>query len=225
MVGTWRGFGDEMSHSATYAAFSNVVLAIADGLGGHSAGDVASRIVIDGIIAQSAELTVENVEGISGMPAIIDDCLRLKATSDPSLRGMGSTLAMAVVSASAITVLNVGDSRVYLSEGSHEMKQISTDDKPAPPPGSTIHRTSHLVTQALGGASLRRGHLRPHVVNLNTLMPWTLLLCSDGVTDFVDENILKTQIMLADCEASNIVEMALQGGGADNISAIIARCR
>ena len=232
VVGTWCGFGDDTSLSATHNAFVDVLLAVADGLGGHSAGDVASRMVIDGLLAQTANLTVGNIDGITGTIMAIDDDLKLKATSDPSLRGMGSTLAMAVVSAETITVLNVGDSRVYLSEGSDEIRQISIDDIPVRPelglqnrPGDgVIRRSSHLVTQALGGVNLRRTRLRPHVVNLNTSIPWTLLLCSDGLTDFVDEIALKERIMSAGCRANDLVEMALEGGGEDNISAILARC-
>jgi PPM family protein phosphatase len=233
VVGTWRGFGDDISHSATHDVFANVLLAVADGLGGHSAGDVASRIVIDGLVAQTADLTVGNIGGITGAITVIDDDLKLKATSDPSLRGMGSTLAMAVVSAEAITVLNVGDSRIYLSDGPDEMRQISIDDIPVRRPelrsqdrlsDGSVRRSSHLVTQALGGVSLRRTRLRPHVVNLSMSVPWTLLLCSDGLTDFVDEIALYERIKSASCRANDLVEMALEGGGADNISAILARC-
>jgi protein phosphatase len=233
VVGTWRGFGDVASHSVTHDVFANVLLAVADGLGGHKAGDVASRIVIDGLLARTANLTVGDIDGITETITAIDHDLKLKAASDPSLRGMGSTLAMAVVSAEAITVLNVGDSRVYLSQGFDEVRQISIDDIPLRqselhsqdgPGDGMVRRSSHLITQALGGVSLRRTRLRLHVLNFNTSIPWTLLLCSDGLTDYVNEMALKKRIMSPSCRANDLVEMALEGGGADNISAILARC-
>jgi serine/threonine protein phosphatase PrpC len=158
----------------------------------------------------------------------------LKATSDPSLRGMGSTLAVAMVSAEAMTVLNVGDSRVYMSEGDGDMRQISIDDVPVARPDvrsqdpavdSVARRSTHLVTQALGGSSLRANRLIPHVVNLRMSGSWTLLLCSDGLTDFVDDRLFNEKAISGDCGANDLVKMALDAGGKDNISVIIARCR
>ena len=233
VVGTWRGIGDDASHAVTQDAFANVLLAVADGIGGHRAGDVASRIVIDGLLANTGTLAVGDIDGITGVIMAIDDDLKAKAASNGELRGMGSTLAMAVISAEAITVANVGDSRVYLSQGLADVRQISIDDIPVRPSGidpregprvSVARRSSRLVTQALGGVSHRRTRLRPHVLSLNTSLPWSLLLCSDGLTDYVDEMALKKRIRLLDCRASDLIEMALDGGGADNISVILARC-
>jgi serine/threonine protein phosphatase PrpC len=130
--------------------------------------------VIDGLLAGTANLTVGDIDSITETITAIDDDLKLKAASEPSLRGMGSTLAMAVISAEAITVLNVGDSRVYLSQGFEEVRQISIDDIPLRqselhsqdgPGDGMVRRSSHLVTQALGGVPLRRTRLRPHVLN------------------------------------------------------------
>jgi protein phosphatase len=212
----------------------NVLLAVADGLGGHSAGDVASRIVIESLAARMANLAIGDTDGITGAVTFIDEELKLKATSDPSLRGMGSTLAMAIVSAEAMTVLNVGDSRVYMSEGDGDMRQISIDDVPVARPDmrsqdrsadSVARRSTHLVTQALGGSSLRANRLLPHVVNLRMSGSWTLLLCSDGLTDFVDDRVFNKKAISAACGASDLVKLALDAGGKDNISVVIARCK
>lgn len=233
VVDRWLGFGEDASFSASHGPFADVLLAVADGLGGHSAGDVASRMVIEGLAARAQDLTVGNTDGMTDAITAIDDDLRRRAASESSLRGMGSTLAMAVVSANALTVLNIGDSRIYFSRDFGEVRQISVDDVPHGRPetvtqdgpgNSSGRRTSHLVTQALGGPGLRRSRLRPHIVDLDTSIPWTLLLCSDGLTDYVGEKALMECITSPTCCANDLVALALAGGGGDNVSVVLARC-
>ena len=114
------------------------------------------------------------------------------------------------------------------------MRQISTDDVPRvwpdmpskhPSTESLARRSSHLVTQALGGSSLPGNRLLPHVLNVSMSDSWTLLLCSDGLTDFVDERLFKEKTMSTGSAANDLVKMALDAGGGDNISVIVARCK
>jgi protein phosphatase len=232
IVGRWLGFGDDTSHSARHEAFADLLLAVADGLGGHEGGNVASRMVVEGLAARTDDLRMGDMDSMIAVVAAIDQDLRDTAMSEPSLRTMGSTLAMAVVSTNAITVLNIGDSRIYLSEGLDELRQISIDDVPVDLLGertlqadgnAVVGRASHRITQALGGAALRRTRLQPHVQTIETSSPWTLLLCSDGLTDYVSEAALKARVMSPSSRAGDLVEMALAGGGGDNISAVLAR--
>ncbi len=225
VVGRWIGFGDDASHSVSHDASADVLLGVADGLGGHRGGAVASRMVIEGLAARANDLMVGRSEFMTAAISAIDDNLRLRASSEPSLSGMGSTLAMAVVTANAISVLNIGDSRIYLSQSIDELRQISIDDIPQDrTEGGPVHRRSHRITQALGGPGLRRSPLRPHTYDVAVSMPWTLLLCSDGLTDYVDEAVLKECIALPSCRANDLVKLALAGGGGDNVSVILARC-
>jgi protein phosphatase len=62
-----------------------------------------------------------------------------------------------------------------------------------------------------------------HVLNVSTSDSWTLLLCSDGLTDFVDDRLFKQKTISMGCSAKDLVKMALEAGGGDNISVIIAR--
>jgi PPM family protein phosphatase len=229
VVGNWFGFGDVASHSTAQDAFADFLLAVADGLGGHRGGAVASRMVVEGLAARASDLEIGRSDSVAAAIMAIDDDIRLRATSDPSLSGMGSTLAMAVISANALKFVNVGDSRIYLSHNFDELRQISIDDVPAAPKseagvGTIVHRRSHRITQALGGQRLRRSPLRPHIHDIALSMPWTLLLCSDGLTDYVDEAKMRERIASPSCSATDLIELALSGGGGDNVSAVLARC-
>jgi PPM family protein phosphatase len=230
VVGNWFGFGDVASHATVHGTFAGFLLAVADGLGGHRGGAVASRMVVEGLAARASDLETGRSDSVSAAIMAIDDDIRLRATSDTSLSGMGSTLAMAVISANALKVVNVGDSRIYLSRNFDELTQISIDDVPAIPKsedgvsGTTARRQSHRITQALGGQRLRRSPLRPHIHDIAISMPWTLLLCSDGLTDYVDEATMKERVASPSCSATDLIELALAGGGGDNVSAVLARC-
>jgi protein phosphatase len=113
-------------------------------------------------------------------------------------------------------------------------RQISVDDVPASLPGSTVaaecgmlevsgRRTSHLVTQALGGSGSRVNVLNPHVVDVKLTSSWTLLLCSDGLSDFVTEDDIQRSMRLPLIRADGLVKRALAAGGGDNISVVMAR--
>lgn len=231
VVGDWIGFGDDASHSGSHDASTYILLGVADGLGGHRGGTVASRMVTEGLAARASGLTVGRAELMIAAIAAIDDDLRLRANSEPSLSGMGSTLAAAVVTGNAISIFNVGDSRIYLSQNINEFRQVSIDDIPLDrtevtphKSGGPAHRRSHRITQALGGLGSRRSPLRVHSYDFAVSMPWTLLLCSDGLTDYVDEDALKECIALPSCSAEDLVKLALAGGGGDNVSIVLARC-
>ena len=133
VVGNWFGFGDVASHSTAQDAFADFLVAVADGLGGHRGGAVASRMVVEGLTARASALEIGRSNSVAAAIMAIDDDIRLRATADPSLSGMGSTLAMAVISANALKVVNVGDSRIYLSHNFDELTQISIDDVPVAP--------------------------------------------------------------------------------------------
>jgi protein phosphatase len=232
LVGNWLGFGDDVSHSARHDASADVLLAVADGLGGYEGGNVASRMLVEGLAAHIGDLRAGDMKFLVAVIAAIDQEIRNKAMSEPTLRTMGSTLATAVVSANEITVLNIGDSRIYLSDGLKELRQISIDDVPVDQLGdrsphehgsSFVRRSSHRITQAVGVAALRRTRLKPHVQTIETSAPWTLLLCSDGLTDYVSESALTECVMSPFSKADDLIKMALAGGGGDNISAVLAR--
>lgn len=230
LVEQWVGLGDADSHVITRSPFVDVLLAVADGVGGQSAGDIASRLVAERLSMMKSSLAVGDIDAATSAIMCVDEDLRAKASSHPSLFNMASTLAMALVSPDALTISNVGDSRIYFSMGNSDLRQMSKDDSLASSrttslsDGEIAARSSHLITQALGGGVLRRTRLEPHTLHLRSPAPWTLLLCSDGLTDEVDEGLFVADVVTRGYVADDLIAMALDAGGRDNVSVIVARC-
>ena len=240
-VGGWLGYGENASFVAERVIDrAELLLAVADGLGGHRAGEVASRLLVKQLSERFIADALQPPDARAGLLHEIDANLKNRALDVPSLRGMGSTLAAAYISRDWLTIFNVGDSRVYLWDNAKELRQISVDHVPlvvrvdkwdAPlfideirSPG--FRRSSHAVTQAFGGHGRRSRPLEPHNVRLPvTESSWTLLLCSDGLSDFVEEAELQRAVACDVVNADGLVRRALDDGGGDNVSVILARYR
>lgn len=149
---------------------------VADGIGGHAGGEVASRLVVELLRAV--------------MPMLSDQCAvaqALTAASNalfdtmgcyPELNGMGTTIAGAILQHDRALVFNVGDSRIYLFQDGR-LSQVSEDHA----------ADGHTLTQCLGGLHGPR-HIEPYVRTVGLSVGAKLLLCSDGLTDMVaDEEI------------------------------------
>jgi len=215
--------GDMPAPLTFYLDDDGCVLMVADGIGGHNAGAIASRLVI-------AQL-VRRIKA----SATIYDCARAIAEANqnlhdathqqPDLAGMGSTLVGVVLRQTEMVSFNVGDSRLYL-QTSHHLIQISRDDVPE---GNIDHRgwrTTQGITQAIGG-SRHFLVVAPHVaMDPSPTLGETLLLCSDGLTDLVsDDAISRILTDTADLNLAtrHLAALALRRGGYDNVSIVVAR--
>jgi PPM family protein phosphatase len=153
----------------------------------------------------------------------IYDCME----RTPSARGMGTTIVGVAIGETRIIHFNVGDSRLY-RHSSGMLQRLSHDDVPLGTSGPATSRSSHLITQSLGGRRTNTG-IRPHVGVTSPLANGdTLLLCSDGLTDMVADNDVASALditqALEKC-VSTLLELALANGGRDNISIIAVRKR
>jgi serine/threonine protein phosphatase PrpC len=184
--------------------------AVADGLGGHSAGDVASRYAVKRLAAQSYAGADASVEAV--LAAINAELYQAMAT-DRVLLGMGTTIVGLLLSATGVAWFNVGDSRLYRHRGG-AVQQVSVDDVP---PGE---RTG-MLTQSLGG-SFVFVPVEPHIGIEELTIPSRWLLCSDGLTDMLGDEEVARCLDAPDMEAAqSLFETAMRAGGHDNISAII----
>ncbi|UXY31806.1 PP2C family protein-serine/threonine phosphatase [Streptomyces sp. HUAS TT20] len=197
-----------------------LVVAVADGLGGHPGGDVASALVVRRIASIGPALSSEDA-----VRDALNDCNRavyLASGGDEGseLTTMGTTIAGAVVQPGSLLVFNVGDSRVFAAS-SRGLLQVSVDDSPPLGPG---RRTTSLVTQCLGGTGTYRA-VQPHVATASLALGDRYLICTDGLTDPVPPDMID-DVMREHDDGRAAVELwkaAIEAGGPDNITLAVVR--
>lgn len=205
------------------------LIAVADGMGGLPAGDVASDIAV-GVLAPLAEGSGER-PALAALAEAVAEANRRIATvadGDGALAGMGTTLTALLLTEERIALVHVGDSRAYLyRDGS--LSRLTRDDTYVQAlvdrgalTAAEAHRHPHrsLVTQALQGREIS---LAQRLLDVRT--GDRLLVCSDGLSDLVEdadiEAVLREHPDREAC-ARRLVELALSAGGIDNITAIVA---
>ena len=193
-----------------------LVVAVADGLGGHPGGEVASALV-----ARRLAQVGPFLDSQDRVREALGACHRevhAAAARDPALATMGTTVAGVVVTADLVLAFNVGDSRVYAA-GPAGVHQLSTDDRPSGedlPPG--------IVTQVLGGSD-ELAAVDPHLVSSPLSADTRYLICTDGLTDPVPAGVLdQTLGQHQDGRAVFALwKAAVQAGGPDNITIALVR--
>lgn len=200
------------------------LLIIADGMGGHAHGAMASRAALDYLVA-----AVDRLSNPASCAKAVEEAnqhLYALMHEHPEALGMGSTLAGAVLSADRLIAFNVGDSSCHLFSAG-QLVQLSHDDVPE---GERSHfgpRRSHALTQALGGSSFPVP-VEPHISVDPPLVPGEiLLLCSDGLTDMVTSEVIGSTLRTAKDPlqaAKRLAAKAFSAGARDNVSLLIARC-
>ena len=207
-----------------HAVAAPLICLVADGMGGHAAGEVASRTVAEHMARRAAAAVDEAT--LAALLRDVEAELFALMQEQPAWRGMGTTVAGISVGPKRVMAFNVGDSRVYrIDEGA--LVQLSTDDTPGPKlaDGRTAAMTSNLVTQSLAGAYQPAG-IEPHVVSEPLENGARYLICSDGLTDLVDRTAIEETIDRDDiASAQALFEAAMARGGDDNISLILLRIR
>jgi serine/threonine protein phosphatase PrpC len=206
------------------------LLAVADGMGGHAAGEVASALTI----ASMAELDSEQPSGdmltaLASAVSAANSRLQEKIIANPAVEGMGTTLTALLWSDGHAAVCHIGDSRGYLlRQGElyqithdHTLVQSLVDEGRISVADVSTHPQRSLLLRALDGRSAAEPDLSVH-----DAMPGDrYLLCSDGLSGVVsDETLRDTLEAVADPDAATreLIELALAGGGPDNITCIVA---
>jgi len=218
------------------------VLLVADGMGGHAAGEVASALTVETVEAFVVDLLrrFSNLQANdeSGVLADLREAVRQadarifeEAEQHPELAGMGTTLTLAFISGRRLFVIHAGDSRCYLCRDG-ELQRLTEDHTVTAelvrrgalsPEEARRHPHRHVVTNVLGG-----GHagVRVEVRRAELEAGDGLLLCSDGLTDMLDDGRIAA-ILTAESEPEAacrlLVEAANAAGGKDNITAVVAR--
>jgi serine/threonine protein phosphatase PrpC len=199
-----------------------VVCLVADGMGGHVAGDVASRTVAERLSRRAADATDE--AAVVGLLCAANHELFELMSESPVWSGMGTTVAGIAITPSGVVVFNVGDSRIYRI-GPAGLVQLSTDDRPGPKllDGRTAMYQMSMLTQVLGGHPPEE-RITPHVLSESLTDGARYLICSDGLSDLLEPAEIRA-LLDGDEVASAVAlfEAAMARGGDDNISLILVR--
>jgi protein phosphatase len=214
------------------ASVDGHLVAVADGMGGHNAGDVASETALEQfqeIVAR--ELDRAPAEEESALRAGVSEAnreLRSMAEGNPEYAEMGTTLVGALLTDGTATIVNVGDSRCYRIDD--EIDQVTTDQSfvqqlveagQITPEEARDHPKRNLVSQALGLEESVDTDSYETTVN-----GATMLLCSDGLTEECSDTEIHDHLQEADSSADaadRLVDAANENGGSDNVSVVVAR--
>ncbi|MGI8666844.1 MAG: PP2C family protein-serine/threonine phosphatase [Jatrophihabitans sp.] len=221
-----RGLVRDNNEDSVYAGPR--LLAIADGMGGHAAGEVASKIVIGTVEELDEDRPVADLIGT--LRDTVDEATSALAhavAQNRSLEGMGTTLTAIRFAGSRIALVHVGDSRAYLMRGG-QLSQITHDDtyvQSLVDSGKlTAEEASHHPRKSVILRALNGEAVDPDISIREARRGDRYLLCSDGLSDVVTAATLMQALSSGtpqDC-ADRLIELALRGGGPDNVTCIVA---
>ncbi|MEE0866949.1 MAG: Stp1/IreP family PP2C-type Ser/Thr phosphatase [Clostridia bacterium] len=212
-----------------------VILLLADGMGGHNGGEVASKTAVDTVRCYLNEHLKKEM-----LPVQIFECIRTAisnanvklldmASKNKALQGMGTTLEVCVVNFKNAYIAHVGDSRVYKIGGKDKITQVTRDHSLVEEMvlAGTItreearnHPQRNIITRAVG----TRPYVEPDTYVTSFSENEVMVLCSDGLSNMVTDEEIYSIIKSADnpeTAAEKLIESANYAGGIDNISVIV----
>ena len=203
---------------------------VADGMGGHNAGDYASRYCVEFFKQKIEEHEITSpIALIEAAIKETNEALLSKAQEQSELEGMGTTLVVATIFDNEMYVANVGDSRLYVI--GKEMKQVTEDHSLVEVMVKTgeldrqearVHPNKNIITRAIG-ANIT---VEPDFFEVNLEEGDTVLMCSDGLTNMLEDETIERIIKENDdpaTAAETLVRCANENGGKDNIAIIIIK--
>lgn len=205
------------------------ILVVADGIGGHVGGEIASELAVDTVIA-SGELWQSCQEtAVAEAFAAANAAILARIENEPSLSGMGTTLTLVKIQGSRLIIGHIGDSRAYLLRNG-ELVCLTTDhsisgqlqkageisDREA-----MVHPQRHILTRALGSAEAQWEIMRQPGLPGDKIM-----LCTDGLSDLLTKEEIFAELAedkTIEEQASHLVDMAYEKGAPDNVTVVIAK--
>lgn len=202
---------------------------VADGMGGHNAGDYASRLTVETIVERSAHSQeTDPIRILDEAVQIANALVREKAMGTAELKGMGTTVVAAVVLGGMLYVANVGDSRLYVVNGK-KIRQITKDhswvEEMVRRGGigkaeARNHPDKNIITRAIGAEET----VKADFFQLSLSEGDMVLMCTDGLTNMLEDEEIR---MILDGardiveKAQGLVNAANENGGRDNISVVL----
>ena len=204
------------------------LLVIADGMGGAAAGDLASSETMHAVRRLDGELHGDPLEALAGAVLRANDRLGELIEEDPAVEGMGTTLDALLWDGEKFAMAHIGDSRAYrLRDGvltqisdDHTFVQSLVDEGRISIDEARHHPHRSLILRALLG----RDDNDPDMSIVEPQLGDRYLLCSDGLSDMVDDDVIATALgaETIDLAATELIRLALEGGGYDNVTVVIA---
>lgn len=204
---------------------------VADGMGGHKAGDFASRYSVSEFEKELKEQNARTIIGsMEGAVRLVNERLLKEAESEPDYEGMGTTFVAACIEQENLYILNIGDSRLYLISEKGTIRQITQDHSLVEEKilrgeierkEAKNHPEKNVITRALGAAE----QVLPDFFEVELSAGDYVLLCSDGLTNMVEDAVLKDTVLNPETslkeKAEKLVDLANENGGRDNISLVL----
>lgn len=216
------------------ALTSRSLIAVADGMGGHAAGEVASRIAITTLAKESEIFTGKDVDIDSADDLYattlltIDKTISAYSEENPELSGMGTTLSALFLRSGAVAALHIGDSRIYRLRGNtfeqlttdHTVIQELLDQGSITEADVATHPQRSVLTQVLMGDGRNQPSLSIHEVKVND----RFLLCSDGLNAVLSEKEIKSILKgkARGAAVDSLVDAVYINGAPDNVTVIVA---
>jgi protein phosphatase len=227
-----RGRIHENNEDACLADLERGLFAVADGVGGQPAGDVAAQVTVNHLpgLIDRALSHLHDDPGAAIAQAIVDvsDVVQAEAETTPELSGMASTVVMVLITGDMAHVAHVGDSRAYLARAG-QLYRLTDDHSLAAEllqsgvitaEEANSHPFAHSITQAIGLPNTPQ----PGVRQLELEAGDRFLLCSDGLTDMVSEADIGAILTAGDeidATSRSLIDAANAAGGKDNISVVV----
>jgi protein phosphatase len=225
-VGAKTDTGKVREQNEDTFGYRETLFVIADGMGGHQAGEVASAIAVETVLA--TEIGADPVMDLQKAVLNANEAILEEMAKNVDFSGMGTTVAILLLNNDKAFVSHVGDSRIYQLIGEN-LLQLTDDHSfvaelikngTITEEEAKIHPQRNVLTRALG----TQGHLEFEVNSFSIHPGDKFLLCSDGLTSIVDEKNIK-EILMSKKEpqiiADQLVEKANNNGGTDNITVIV----
>lgn len=204
---------------------------VADGMGGHRAGDFASRFSVNEFEKELKEQKARTVIGsMEGAIRAVNDRLLKEAEAEPEYRGMGTTFVAACIQNETLYVLNIGDSRLYVLSEKGTIRQITQDHSLVEEKilrgeierkDAKNHPEKNVITRALGAME----QVIPDFFEVELEAGAYVVLCSDGLTNMVEDDNIKEIVLENDSDlkekAEKLIALANENGGKDNISLVL----
>lgn len=236
---TDKGAVRDTNQDYVYASEKNIgklnnLFIVADGMGGHNAGDFASKYTVSEMIDYIVGAAdTEPVKLLGKAIEKANEGLMREARNKPQYSGMGTTVVASTISEGTLFIANVGDSRLYkLSASDEKLKQITKDHSlvqemvrmgEMQASEAKNHPDKNIITRAVGAFEELEIDFFEEGIEEGDV----IIMCTDGLSNMVDDDTIR-EILVADIDVvdkvQNLISEANKNGGRDNISVIVIEC-